>query len=303
LAISYGYLDKSITLVVDNSYGKHSDHYTNGYGDIFNQLLGLPDNIHRIASVRQSYRPSETLLKLANAIPLNGDYIRKFPCNHMHMIDGYDSCIGWCAFHFSREIQNIIKPLLRMTYQQHSSCTKYIGPPLQPDAINILWHIRSGDVCPHCEDSQYYQSIYESILKIIMKAKQFNFNGKVNNIIMHTENFRNHALNLFTNIPNTVFYSHEDISHIICNFINTDILIATGSSFPSVMCYFTKHLKPILIEDIRIFAINEKAKYIYVTNEDDAFHMKNGKLLHDDEAIELIVNTLKSNGVFDRIKN
>ena len=37
--------------------------------------------------------------------------------------------------------------------------------PLDPTALNIVWHVRSGDVCPHCDDPTYHHTIYRFIAR------------------------------------------------------------------------------------------------------------------------------------------
>ena len=106
---------------------------------------------------------------------------------------------------------------------------------------------------------------------------------------------------------NTNTNTSDDMDCVICTFIKADILIATGSSLPPIITYFTPRLRPILIQDIRTFAIAEKAKYKYVVNEHDSIQIRNGYFNYNDNnvnnSIVSIINTiLKENKVIDRVQ-
>lgn len=115
---------------------------------------------------------------------------------------------------------------------------------------------------------------------------------------------------LITNNNNTTTYTNDsdDMNSVICTFIKADILIATGSSLPPIITYFTPRLQPILLQDIRTFAIAEKAKYTHVVNEHDSIQLRNGYFHYNDNSINssivsIINNNLRDNKVLDRVSS
>ena len=113
---------------------------------------------------------------------------------------------------------------------------------------------------------------------------------------------------IITTNKNTNNTNSDDIHSVICTFIKADILISTGSSLPPIITYFTPRLKPILIQDIRTFAIAEKAKYKHVVNEDDSIQIRNGYFHYHENTvnssiISIIHNILRDNKVIDRVSS
>ena len=139
----------------------------------------------------------------------------------MVIIDAYDTCRGWCPFFYSNDIQRIIKPFLRSTLS-YSNCSSSsslsslssLSLPLVSNKINIVWHVRSmsitGDVCNHCNDSDYYTSIYNSILPAFTTTTTATSTTTKyldhQNIVVHMKSFSQKVPSLFKDIPSVRLY-------------------------------------------------------------------------------------------------
>lgn len=295
------YKENGLTLVVPDHFGRKSKHFSTGYHDIFHSVLGLPISILNYSYVREHYNPIESPIgyhkEYLDYMDSTRDYIVETPCNQLKIIDAYDSCNGWCPFAASEEMQAFVKPLLRVTLQKSSSCFHAPEFPLVKNELNLLWHVRSGDVCPHCDSIEYYNEIYSFILGMLSISGQSGIT--IRNIVAHTVDFTPRVDYLFQWIPNVIHFTTSNMTGVVCTFLNTDVLIATGSSFPSLVLWFSNQMQPVLMEDIRHSAVTEKAKYIYATRAMDSIRMENGKVKNN--TTEDLHSALKNNGVFQRI--
>lgn len=86
--------------------------------------------------------------------------------------------------------------------------------------------MRTGDICLHCIDNQFFENVYSFIRKGINDSVA---SSLIQNIVVHQPDYRIHET--FKNIPNVVLFNHTDASEAVGLFMNADILVATGSSF------------------------------------------------------------------------
>ena len=278
LSLIHAHPNMNISLVVDDNFGSLSPfHYLPGYGTIFYDILNIPRQILLISTVHKLYRPDHILMVGKHDF---GSYLMKtmnfessFPCNTMFEVDVYDSCQGnWCPSLHEEEMQLILKPVLREVFAACNNC-RYAThfTPLIPSLLNFVWHVRSGDVCYHCNSPNYYHDIYEFIISsfkrhhISMPSHQ--------NIVVHQKTFSRHIPYLFHEIPHLVLFNSEHMKDIVCTFMNTDVLISTGSSLPSVLAWFTFPERLVLIEDGRKTFGNTTVINKFVGNVNDTIRI------------------------------
>jgi hypothetical protein len=307
LAVAYRHKDQNVTMVVRDSFGRGSFHNAKGYIDIIHGLLGLPKFITWTAMRATIFRNRP--MKEVTILKDYGRYLEPggsvtFSCGTIYKFDAYDSCGGrWCPFEWSDKVQSILKPLLRQrplvrelatgTAGEGASGDDNIPPttcssrqfeklPILSDKVNIVWHVRSGDACPHCDEakensnSSYFHDLYDFIEKGLGPKYQNNMNI----VVVHQKDFTSRIPGLFRGIPQqSILYRTDDLKNVICTFASADILISMGSTFPLLMSWFTPQHKPIVLQDIRMAAISEKAKILYAVREEDGFRMENGHIL------------------------
>ena len=152
-------------------------------------------------------------------------------------------------------MQEILKPILREAFdtcpvkspvKSPRSRVKY---PLDPTALNIVWHVRSGDVCPHCDDPIYYHSIYQFIARSLsldnLTGERENLTGERGNrtsplsnsqskidrllphqnIIVHQRYFSPHIPRLFSSLPHIILFASEDMNKVVETMLYADILV------------------------------------------------------------------------------
>ena len=296
LSIIYAYPSMNISLVVDDAFGSLSLlHYLPGYSSIFYDILNIPRQILKISYVRNFYRPAHVLMIGKYDF---GAYLKKktnlgsfFPCNNMFEVDVYDSCNGnWCPFFYAEEMQIILKPILQEAFMTCKSCLFFSNStPLTPSLLNFVWHVRSGDVCYHCDNPKYYLDIYEFI--VLSFKKHSTSLPPHQNIIVHQKKFSAHIPYLFYGISYVVLYATENMENVVCTLINADVLISTGSSLPPILSWFTFPDRLVLIEDVRSIG-NTKALYKYLGLANDTLRV-DGDLLTGNSSSRLLLERLR----------
>ena len=141
-------------------------------------------------------------------------------------------------------MQQLLKPILREAFD---SCPVKLprSPvkfPLDPNALNIVWHVRSGDVCPHCDNPSYYHTIFSFIVNSLYRgnltgergglteergnvtAPQSNLSHQ--NIIVHQRHFSPHLPHLFSTIPQLVLFNSDDMTRVVETMLHADILVS-----------------------------------------------------------------------------
>ena len=280
LSLIYAYPNMNISLVVDDSFGSLSlFHYLPGYSTIFYDILNIPRQILFISHVRRHYSPVHVLMigehDFGSYLMKKKKFLSSFPCSTMFEVDIYDSCQGnWCPLFYVEEMQIILKPILRESFAACNNClytSKFT--PLSSSLLNFVWHVRSGDVCFHCDSPKYYHDIYEFII-LSFKLHSVSIPPH-QNIIVHQKPFTRHVPFLFHTIPHIVLYNSEKMEDVVCTFMNADIVISTGSSLPSLLAWFTSPARLVLIEDIRNIG-DTKALFKYIGTANDTIRINGG---------------------------
>ena len=182
----------------------------------------------------------------------------------------------WCSYYYANEMQEILKPILREAFDTCpvkspvksarspvksprspvKSPRSPVKSPLDPTALNIVWHVRSGDVCPHCDDPIYYHTIYQFIARSLsldnltgergiltverknltgergnrtssLSNSQSNFDWLLphQNIIVHQRYFSPHIPRLFSSLPHIILFASEDMNKVVETMLYADILV------------------------------------------------------------------------------
>jgi len=302
IAVAVRHAHQNITLLRRDDYTTKSKHAKDGYVDTLEHVFGIPfSRIMKLSDATNRYKVKVEALVHPNAtkygelIGPSGNITKSLRCGEALQIDAYESCGGWwvsnggwCPFFFSPQIREILYPL----FSNSLRVCEYT-PPLLKSFVNVVWHIRSGDACHHCNNFTYYDLIKHQI-----EGRLKDTHVRVNNIVIHQNDLSSEMKDQFKSNWNANFFSSDSPSKNVCLFLNSDILISEGSSFPVLSTWFTSHWKPIHFEEIRNFAVAQRAKYQHLL-EDDEFLMKNGTI---DTKLNLH-HALMTAGVLSRISD
>ena len=283
------------TVVVDDKYGQPSVHKKDGYMDLF-EKFGFPSNPLRESEVNSKY--PETVwssLSLSKVALQNPSVFDSMPCGS-GIRTSILSCGFWCPLALSHYIEIMAQPIISELIKRRNSTLNERIYPLRNDRVNIVWHIRTGDICLRCLD-----------LSFINNVKGFLRNVTVNvpsqNIIVHQKDIRVHAI--FNASRDTIFYTNGNPENAVKLFLNADILVITGSSFPAMVAWLTPLHQPLVLlseKKEHFFWGDENVKgTLYDLSEGRSIRLaKNGQVLNYKS--KDITSLLRMRGVIQRVK-
>jgi hypothetical protein len=232
------------TVVLDGFHGGPSHHHGTGeYREVASLLgLGLDFNLNwsfveHLDTVDLSFSQVHSL---HDGI-VNGSHEQA--CNILYKSD-IQSCpeleIKWCDFMPTyASLKNVLWKLRHANARQ-KCFERRLGFELSAE-VNIIWHVRVGDRCLHCDDPRYFTSLYERITPHIFSAHRlvFESQGPVGFLERH-ESFKS-----------AIFYRNATLMDTVCRFLTSDILITSGSSLPAFVAAFSPPWSPIVLEERR----------------------------------------------------
>ena len=90
----------------------------------------------------------------------------RLPCHSVVRVTMFDCNGSWCPF-VLKEIHEV-KWILKNNFFS-SYCAKHkVGFKRERGRVNVLWHVRSGDLCIRCKDTSYF----DALLQLIVAAVQ-----------------------------------------------------------------------------------------------------------------------------------
>jgi hypothetical protein len=152
--------------------------------------------------------------------------------------------------------------------------------------VNIVWHVRVGDICLRCDDSDYYTSLYARMIRTARASLAshqlvFESQGAIDFLEKHI---------LF---KDAIFNTNSTLIDSICRFLTADVLITSGSSLPPFVAAFAPPWSPIVFEERRKEARLQSTMAHHYFKEDAAVLMEDGvPLLSDDELGAVLTSVL-----------
>jgi hypothetical protein len=162
--------------------------------------------------------------------------------------------------------------------------------------VNVVWHLRTGDICLKCGDSDYFGKITRFIedgLNKTVEAKH----------VMTYQHRDDNRIKDVSSVMHADVFTSSVIEDVVCLFLRADILVTTGSSFPTAIAQFTRPFQPIVFVEINKDYAQETLKPDirdpYLMSGSSTFRMENGdvKFYKPDDVLYL----LRTTGVLDRI--
>ena len=176
-----------VTAVATFLPSEHStgDEYTN-IAQLMNINLNLSSQYKTFKIRNRVTVSSLNLNALHKEITINGRS-PKLPCNTVILVDMKKDCGKghWCAF-VDQEMHKVKWILRNNSFVEHCSANG-VGFQRKPGNVNVLWHIRTGDVCLHCNDGSYFKPMLSFIQAAINeKANMVYF---PTNVYLHNQIF------------------------------------------------------------------------------------------------------------------
>jgi len=218
---------------------------------------------------------SATRRSVTHAKALQMQQSNKKPCNVIYE-SSITSCGGrWCSWTF----EYLGMEAMAERFQENNSPQKCLGSGLgfekRRNKLDILFHVRKGDACLHCDDVDYFKRVY-TILKNTTKT----FQHLEFNLVFESERPIPFLNNTF---PDSRHYVGEaNLLNTVCRMLTSDILVAGGSSFPPMIAMFASKRATIVFEDSRKESHTAPAGHVlrnHFFRKWAAILMENGNLL------------------------
>ena len=283
------------TVVVDDNYGRSSIHKREGYKELFDKF-GFPPSPLSESEVNARYPDlawsTQSLAKVALQKP---SVFSALPCGSGIRTSIY-SCGFWCPLSLSHFVEIIAQPVIaELIEARHPSLNERISP-LRIDRLNIVWHVRTGDICLRCSDTVFFNNV-KAFLRIVT------LNVPSQNIIVHQRDERISAI--FNASRDTILYADKNPENAVKLFLNADILVVTGSSFPAMVAWLTPLHQPLVLlseKKEHFFGGDENVKgTLYDLSEGRAIRLANDGQVLNYKSRDL-TTLLRMKGVIQRVK-
>ena len=108
--------------------------------------------------------------KIHAEIIMNNGSSPRLPCNSVVRATMYDCGGTWCSF-VLKEIHEVKWILKNNTFVSYCAKNKLVFKR-ERGKINLLWHVRSGDLCIRCKDTRYFDSLLQLIHEAVQQLAQ-----------------------------------------------------------------------------------------------------------------------------------
>lgn len=269
------------------------------------RLLGIDLNETVAAKKLLNVSFAEVGISLSQILALR-DAVRsgvsELPCNVIFVSDirscdfeGDDWCDNGPTFDAFR---NTYKRLRRNNAKRDclSRGAGFLDRGPSGSALNIAWHIRTGDRCLHCNNVTYFTGVYQKLLEVPMLSNSHTL--AIDSTDPVTWLWKD---SLFGN--RTIFHTNEKVVASVCRFITADILVTSGSSFAPMIAAFLPPQSPIILEEQRK-EVRGRSKVPFATHffrESEAVLMDEGVIrMGDADFIALLDSILREKVVREK---
>ena len=163
------------------------------------------------------------------------------PCSVYYSSD-INSCGKWCFSYNDFKGKKYVRGYLqRKGIAVKSKCANEGHHNHDVDVIQIVWHVRQGDICLHCKKN-YHNELYKQLLPSLQKR----------NIPWNITFESQGDLTFLKRDPifkKSYFINRSSLRSTICRFLTSNILITSGSSLPVVTVAYSELWNPIVIEE------------------------------------------------------
>lgn len=271
---------------------------------IASQLFGI-NMVLNLSYVSSVYNPKIVDISYDTALELHQKIISSnysLGCNVMINTDVYSCKKEWC--HLVRNFQSLKATLWTIRNNDAKSrCLKLQKYGLIKNStthidvneskgtiLQVVWHVRQGDICLHCNDGDYYDRIFK-----MLNESLTGFQYKITFVSQNEMNFLRYKF------PKSKFIHNSTLVESVCKFVTADIVITSGGSFlPMIAAFGGNPWRPLIFEEqIRHIYLKQQKSHSHYFSYDEAILMKNGtSQLSQNE-----INVIMKNVFYDRNEN
>jgi len=118
------------------------------------------------------------------------------------------------------------------------------GFPPAERSVNLLWHVRTGDICLHCEPealNSYYLPLWQRLRSAL--------GGRPFTLRFETQRLEN--VSFLRPAFAEAQFTTSPLLDCICLFLTADVLITSGSGLPVAVSAFAPPFTPVVFEEVR----------------------------------------------------
>jgi hypothetical protein len=145
--------------------------------------------------------------------------------------------------------------------------------------LNVVWHVRTGDVCTHCSSVSYYTQLHARLAKAAGKPLRLFFESQHDVAFLRAE----------PTFANAEFSHKHSMLESTCLFLTADVLVTSGSSLPIFISAFAPPWHPIVIEESRkevnFHWVGDERQFTHFYKDSEAVRMWNGVIPLSDEEL------------------
>jgi len=237
--------------VVNDGFGRRSEHYSvierfsRPYAYFFENLFGF--HILSTQKITDLYNPRTVRLNYSAAAQLGS----LGPCN-THFVVSVWSCAyvrpdrggevdRWCPHTpgLASAALESVRWQVRYSYLSESCAARTFTTTSRwhkTTAVNVVWHVRTGDLCMHCSDSAYFLRVHDLIMQAVEGCR-------INLVVLSQ-----HVLQSMSEmrLSHVTYLSLSDMFDFI---LKSDFLITTGSTLPIMLAAFSHPFNFLVLEE------------------------------------------------------
>jgi hypothetical protein len=275
------------TMIVNGFQQGPASHHGHGEYRQVADLLGVDFGL-TLQGVEAAHQLDRVDLTMPAALLLHAQLAngtQRPTCNTLFVSD-LDGCpvIHWCDAMPKYDSLKATLWFLRRNTARNACFDAGLGfPPAV--AVNMVWHVRTGDICLRCNDVQYYTQLYTRLETVIGARINLVFESQ-----SEVEFLKREAL-----FKDAVFISDATLMQTVCRFLTADVLITSGSALSAFTAAFAPPWSPIVIEERRKEAPDRSSSVAHhFFDDEEAILLEDGQpLLSDFELASLFQSILK----------
>jgi hypothetical protein len=167
----------------------------------------------------------------------------QLPCASVYSSE-INSCLGWCTRKTDYSALRDTEWLLRGGRPRDKCRARGLGFPADAPGVQLVWHVRNGDICLKCRASYYVN---------LLKALQETLGDRQLAVTFESQQEISFPtppqLADVLEFSGAAFHVNQSLLSSVCTFLTADVLLTTGSSLPVFLATFADPWAPILFEE------------------------------------------------------
>lgn len=232
------------TLVINyDEFSRNPSHVGAQEYQLIASILGLKNSLS-ISDVKREYHPISVTMNVSKILEnynIIDDSELNIPCGSVVNTTNEDCTdLNRCTFSAEHNFVGEISPHIRNNSSRKYCVDHNLGFIGDISLLNVLIHVRTGDACMHCNDVEYYKRVF----RIIELGNYARIPTKLHFISQKKSSQFQYSF------PQATFWLSRNVLEDVCAILTSDILVNTGSSFPSFVAVSETPYWPLVFEDV-----------------------------------------------------